>query len=216
MRDHEDTVTVRLTAAPGAPQISSAHWPAIWHRLVHLQPARSARLEGDPPRVIVAEAYGSAEIAPGLLAEIEQLAGTLLHVEMPGHASAADPPVPHEAKVLDSPALLRLEDTARRLELNQRLPGDWLDAHLDPGGTHYLRAGLWHRLSHRADIGPHLRCELLIQVQDGEQVLSLLDVPPAEYKALRSVQTRSDYERMDQLMTTARSVREYEENTRRW
>lgn len=161
------------------------------------------------------EAYGSAEIAPGVLAEIEQLGGTLLHVEMPCHVPAADPPVPNEAKVLDSPALLRLEDTARRLELNQRLPGDWLDAHLDPGGTHYLRASLWHRLSHRADIGPHLRCELLIQLRDGEQVLSLLDVPPAEYDALRSVQTRSDYERMDQLMTTARSVREHEENTRR-
>jgi hypothetical protein len=56
MRDHDDTVTARLTAAPGAPPISSAHWPAIWQRLVHLQPARSARLEGDPPRVIVVEA----------------------------------------------------------------------------------------------------------------------------------------------------------------
>lgn len=110
---------------------------------------------------------------------------------MRGHAPPADRPVPHEAKVLDSPGLLRLADTARRLELNQRLPGEWLDAHLDLGGTHYLRAGLWHRLSHRADIGPHLRCELLIQLQDGEQVLSLLDVLPAEYSALRSVQTRA-------------------------
>jgi hypothetical protein len=166
MRDHEDTITVRLTAAPGAPPISSAHWPAIWHRLVHLQPARSARRR-ETLRGSLSWRLTAARRSPGLLAEIEQLAGTLLHVEMPGHASAADPPVPHEAKVPDSPALLRLEDTARRLELNQRLPGDWLDAHLDPGGTHYLRAGLWHRLSHRADIGPHLRCELLIQLQSG-------------------------------------------------
>ncbi len=82
------------------------------------------------------------EIAPGLLAEIEQLAGTPLAVELPGQILTADLLVPREAKLADTPTVLRLEDTARRLELNQRLRGEWLDTHLDPGGPHYLRAGM--------------------------------------------------------------------------
>src|SRR5262249_27308515 len=44
---------------------------------------------------------------------------------------------------------------------------DWLAENVDPAGSHYLRAVLWHRLAHRPEVSPHLRCELL-QLLDGE------------------------------------------------
>jgi hypothetical protein len=39
---------------------------------------------GDPPRRIRVEGYGGAEVAPGLLAQVEHLTRTRLHVEAPG------------------------------------------------------------------------------------------------------------------------------------
>ena len=57
-----------------------------------------------------------------------------------------------------------------------------------------------------------MRCELLLQFRNGEQILSFLDVLPEDYEALPSVLTRAEYERMAQQMAGARSVREYEES----
>lgn len=71
----------RLVADIGSPPISSARWHAMWSLIVHLQPARSAALEGDPPRAILIEGYGRPEVAPQLLADLEKLATTNLHLE---------------------------------------------------------------------------------------------------------------------------------------
>jgi hypothetical protein len=70
----------RFVADTSGPPISTAEWQAMWSLIVHLQPARSATLEGDPPRAVVVEAFGGTQVAPGLLADLERLAMTRLHV----------------------------------------------------------------------------------------------------------------------------------------
>jgi hypothetical protein len=120
-----------------------------------------------------------------------------------------DPPIPRGAKVLDSAALLQLEAQAAELDLNQRLPLAWLSEHLAPAGRHYLRPGIWHRLGHRPEVPRHLRCELLIELADGEHLNSLLDLLPGSYGQLPSVRTRDEYLAMAAMMTQARSVREW-------
>lgn len=55
---------------------------AVFH-LSELLPAKRVRLVGDPPSRIRAQAYGSpTEVAPGLLARVEELAGTALRFEL--------------------------------------------------------------------------------------------------------------------------------------
>jgi hypothetical protein len=108
-------------------------------------------------------------------------------------------------------SLLGLEEKAFRLGLSQRLLPDWLAENVDPSGSHYLRAVLWHRLSHRPELSPHLHCELLLQLRDGEQVLSLLDVMPQDFEALQSVSDRHLLLAVDRLMATARPVREWDQ-----
>lgn len=79
---HLDICEFRLVADAGLPPISVENWQTLWSLIVHLQPARSAALEGDPPRAIRVEGLGGTEIAPGLLADLERLAMISLHVEV--------------------------------------------------------------------------------------------------------------------------------------
>jgi hypothetical protein len=75
---------LRLVADEADPAISVERWNAVQWMILELQPARSVRLEGDPPRMIRVEAYGEImEMAPGLLADIERLTKTSLRVEFP-------------------------------------------------------------------------------------------------------------------------------------
>jgi hypothetical protein len=124
---------------------------------------------------------------------------------------AADPPVPRVVKAADTQALLALEDTAAILGLSQRLLPAWLEENVAATGLHYLWPGLWHRLSHRPEVSPHLRCELLLQLRDGEQVLSLLDIMPADFQPLVTVASRSEVLQVRHRMDSARSVREWTE-----
>lgn len=80
--DVHDIYQFRLVADAGRPPISIENWQALWSLILHLQPARSAALEGDPPRAIRVERLGGTEVAPGLLADLECLAMTSLHVEV--------------------------------------------------------------------------------------------------------------------------------------
>ncbi len=48
-------------------------------------------------------------------------------------------------------------------------------------------------------------------MRDGEQILSLLDVMPADYEQLPSVPSHSEYMKMTRPMDRARSVREWDE-----
>jgi len=77
----DDIYEFALVADPDGPPISAAHWPAIQHHIMHLQPAASVQLEGDPPRTIRVQSFGGNEMTQGLLREVERLASTQLHVE---------------------------------------------------------------------------------------------------------------------------------------
>jgi len=77
-----DVHKFRLVADAARPPISVENWQAMRSRILELQPARSATLEGDPPRSILIEGFGGAEVAPGLLADIERLAMTRLHIQI--------------------------------------------------------------------------------------------------------------------------------------
>ncbi len=78
----EDIYEFRLVADATRQPISIANWQTLRSMILHLQPARSATLEGDPPRAIRVEGFGGTEVAPGLLADLEHLAMTRLHVEV--------------------------------------------------------------------------------------------------------------------------------------
>jgi len=119
--------------------------------------------------------------------------------------------MPRVVKAADTKALLALEDRATSLDLNQRLLPAWLDENVAPAGRHNLWPGLWYRLSHGPEVSPHLRCELLLQLRGGEQVLSLPDIMPADFEALLTVASRSEVLRVRQRMDLARSVREWTE-----
>lgn len=82
--------------------------------------------------------------------------------------------VPRQVKVVDSAALLELERLAASVRLNQRLDVAWLSANIDAEGEHHLWPALWNVHSHRADpqLVRHLRCQLLLKLGTGEQVLS--------------------------------------------
>lgn len=125
---------------------------------------------------------------------------------------AADPPVPRVVKNADTPTLMALEGKAASLGLNQRLVPGWLAENIAQAGRHYLWPGIWHRLSHRPEISPHLRCELLLQLRDGEQVLSLLDIVPADFEPLPTVISRAEVLRVRQAMDSSRSVREWDQD----
>lgn len=119
-----------------------------------------------------------------------------------------DLPVPRQVKVVDSETLLALETRAWTLELNQRVVLGWLTENIDPAGGHYLWPGMWHRFSHRPEVSPHLRCELLLRLRDGEQVVSLLDVMPGDFEPLPAVRYRSEGMAVRELLDSARTVRE--------
>ena len=128
---------------------------------------------------------------------------------------AADPPVPRVVKAADTQTLLALEDTAASLGLGQRVLLAWLDENVAPTGLHYLWPGFWHRLSHRPEVSPRLRCELLLHLRGGEQVRSLLDIMPADFEPLPTVASRSEVLRVHHRMDSARSVREWTEEQAR-
>lgn len=55
-------------------------WVRIQHLLLEMQPTTAASLVGDPPHAIKILAHGGAEIAPGLLKKVSDLAGTPLRM----------------------------------------------------------------------------------------------------------------------------------------
>jgi hypothetical protein len=120
-------------------------------------------------------------------------------------------PLPHVVKVADTPGLLALADRAAALDLSQRLVAKWLAENLAPAGTHYLWPALWHSLSHRPEVSPHLRCELLLELRNEQHALSLLDIMPNDFEPLPSVASRAEASRVRQLMDSAGPFRERSE-----
>lgn len=73
---------IRFVVDDGAPPILPERWTiGVKSLILEIQPAISARLEGEPPRAIRIESYGGVEVARGLLAQVEHRLGTSLHVE---------------------------------------------------------------------------------------------------------------------------------------
>lgn len=121
----------------------------------------------------------------------------------------SDEPVPRELKVLDTASLVRLEERASRLRLNQRLEPAWVQANAASDGTHYLWPALWNSLPHRPGIPRQLRCELLITLQAGDRVMSLLDVLPDDFAPLPRVLSRDEGMEVGRLLDSSQSVREW-------
>ncbi|WP_329385057.1 hypothetical protein [Streptomyces sp. NBC_01716] len=86
--------------------------------------------------------------------------------------------LPRTVRAVDTVGLLGLEQEAAVCGFSQRLPVDWLQEHLAAEATHYLFPALVHQLSHRPEVSPQWRCELLLTVRTGEQIHGLLDVLP--------------------------------------
>ncbi|MGW3654685.1 hypothetical protein ACWD6R_02735 [Streptomyces sp. NPDC005151] len=121
----------------------------------------------------------------------------------------SNPPVPREVKVIDTASLLRLEERAGELSLNQWLDPGWVMANAAPDGAHYLWPALWNSSSHRPALPGQLRCELLITLRAGDHVMSLLDILPDDFTPLPRVTSRDEGMRVSRLLDRVRSVREW-------
>ncbi|MFD8952089.1 hypothetical protein [Streptomyces xanthophaeus] len=120
-----------------------------------------------------------------------------------------DDPVPRQVKAVDTASLLRLEERARELTLNQRLDPVWVEAHAAPGGTHFLWPAVWNSTPHRPDVPRQLRCELLLALRTGERVMSLLDVLPEEFDPLPRLTDRTVGLRVSRLLDSVPTVRQW-------
>ncbi|MFF2130876.1 hypothetical protein ACFVW1_37055 [Streptomyces olivochromogenes] len=117
-------------------------------------------------------------------------------------------------RAVDTERLLFLEEEAARLGFSQRLPVDWLREQAAVAAVHYLFPVLEHRLSHRPEVSPQWRCELLLTVRTGEEVLSLLDVLPATFQGLPETLGATAKTDIAARMKGALSVREWVEQGR--
>ena len=74
--------------ADGPTAIGKEEFKRIQYLLLEFQPARTVRLaEGSPTRIQVV-GFGASEVAPGILAKIEEIAGASFHLEV---VRAGDP-----------------------------------------------------------------------------------------------------------------------------
>ncbi|MFE7116215.1 hypothetical protein ACFU99_12435 [Streptomyces sp. NPDC057654] len=119
--------------------------------------------------------------------------------------------LPRTIRAVDTDHLLDLEREAAACGLSQRLPVDWLSEHAAAAGTHYLFPVLVHQLRHRPEVSPQWRCQLLLTVSTGEQILSLLDVLPATFDRIPATLDASSKTRIARRMEGAMSVREWME-----
>ncbi|CAM5608663.1 hypothetical protein [Streptomyces hirsutus] len=122
--------------------------------------------------------------------------------------------LPRMIRAVDTDQLLLLELEAARLGFSQRLPADWLREHAQAAAVHYLFPALEHWLSHRPEVSPQWRCELLLTVRTGEEVLSLLDVRPASFEELAEMLDATAKTDIAARMRRALSVREWAERER--
>ncbi|MFI1869959.1 hypothetical protein [Streptomyces jumonjinensis] len=122
--------------------------------------------------------------------------------------------LPRAIRAVDTEQLMLLEEEAARLGFSQRLPVEWLREHTAVGAVHCLFPALEHRLSHRPEVSPQWRCELLLTVRTGEEVLSLLDVLPITFQGLPETLDASAKAAIAARMEGALSVREWVEQGR--
>jgi hypothetical protein len=122
--------------------------------------------------------------------------------------------LPRTIRAVDTDRLLLLEEEAARLGFSQRLLVDWLREHTEAAAVHYLFPAMEHWLSHRPEVSPQWRCELLLTVQTGEEVLSLLDVLPTTFQGLPDTLAATAKADIATRMKRALAVREWAERER--
>ncbi|WP_345530655.1 hypothetical protein, partial [Actinoplanes utahensis] len=89
--------------------------------------------------------------------------------------------VPRTVKVVDASTLVDLDGEARSRGFNRHHGPGWLTTHADMSAQHYLYPFMVHRAGHRPEFSPHWRCMLLLHMQDGQEVFSLLDIWPPTF-----------------------------------
>jgi hypothetical protein len=117
--------------------------------------------------------------------------------------------LPRTIRAIGTPELLRLEGEAADCGFSQRLSVDWLRRHVPEDAVHYLFPMFEHRLEHRPAVSPQWRCQLLLSVRTGEQLLSLLDVRPAAFEELPETLDAPAKSEIAARMDRASSVREW-------
>ncbi|MFE9395568.1 hypothetical protein [Streptomyces flavidovirens] len=121
------------------------------------------------------------------------------------------PALPRTVRAVDTSQLLDLAQEAARHGFSQRLPVDWLQAHLAAEATHYLFPTLVQRLTHRPEVPLQWRCQQLLTVSTGEQIWGLLDVLPDTFdkipEALDTASKKDIVNRIEHAVT----VREWME-----
>ncbi|MFF8564743.1 hypothetical protein ACF06N_07235 [Streptomyces albidoflavus] len=135
----------------------------------------------------------------------------------PVRTPAGRRPLPAEANVLkplDTDTVCALHDEARRLRLGLGGGGEWLRAHLDRDGVHYLLPDpatyYWPGTPVSATPISWWQCTALLRMRDGEQVRSMVAVLPESFTALSSTLSRRRQLRL------AHRVRSTERDTYLW
>ncbi|MEY9876927.1 hypothetical protein ABH931_006440 [Streptacidiphilus sp. MAP12-33] len=112
----------------------------------------------------------------------------------PVKTPASRRPLPREARVLkplDNDAVFALHEEAGRLRLGLGGSSPWLQAHLAPGGPHYLLPDPADHYWPDPEAGRRWwQCRMLLTMIDGEQVTSMLAVLPETFIALPSTVPR--------------------------
>ncbi|MFF2638937.1 hypothetical protein ACFVUB_03725 [Streptomyces niveus] len=121
------------------------------------------------------------------------------------------PPLPRTVRAVDTARLLDLAQEAALHGFSRRLPVDWLREHLAAEATHYLFPTLVHRLAHRPETPLQWRCQQLLTVSTGEQILGLLDVMPGTFDKIPETLDAASKVDIVSRIERAVSVREWVE-----
>ncbi|MBC2873724.1 MULTISPECIES: hypothetical protein [Streptomyces] len=123
------------------------------------------------------------------------------------------PTLPRTVRAVDTARLLDLAQEAATHGFSQRLPVGWLQEHLAAEATHYLFPTLVQRLTHRPEVPPQWRCQQLLTVRTGEQVLGLPDVLPDTFEQIPETLDTASKKDIASRIERAVSVREWVERT---
>jgi len=119
--------------------------------------------------------------------------------------------LPRTVRAVHTAQLLDLAQEAATHGFSQRLPVDWLREHLAAEATHYLFPTLVQRLTHRAETPLQWRCQQLLTVNTGEQILGLLDVLPDSFDEIPETLDTASKKDIVSRIERAVSVREWVE-----
>ncbi|WEV26564.1 hypothetical protein OYE22_16185 [Streptomyces sp. 71268] len=121
--------------------------------------------------------------------------------------------LPRTVRAVDTAHLLALAQEAALHGFSQRLPVDWLREYLAAEATHYLFPTIVQRLTHRPEMPLQWRCQQLLTVNTGEQILGLLDVLPGTFDTIPETLDAASKKDIVSRIERAASVCEWVERT---